>query len=174
MAAKQNKKPAPAPAAAASEASEVETKKPRTATFDEFAGDEVNVPDIDGWYSPEKGEAGWVGVISGSFKKRQDDGKVSDVIVVRLLSDCSSAVIDGEPIELKAGQCMAVGIKAKLVGLLDYLESRARVAVRAKEKIDIGNGRKMWTFDIKGQKGARKTPQAPSQAAPPPGDDVPW
>lgn len=153
MAAKKNsKQPAPKPEAATEQA---QPKKTQTASFDAFEGDEVNTPDIDGWYSPIEGEAGWVGRIAGMFKRTDDEGKQRDIVVVRLLSDCSSATIEGEPVELEAGQVMAVGVKAKLRGLLEYVERRATVAVRATEKIKIGKGRSMWNFSVKGQKGAR-------------------
>ena len=137
MAAKKNAaKPQSAPSAAAEPAAGA--KKPQAASFDAFNGEDVNVPDIDGWYSPEENEAGWVGRIVGMFRMKDtfNEGKMRDIVVVRLLSACSSAVDSdgGEPCELEPGHAMAISVKAKLLGLLEYVEKRGTVAVRAIEK----------------------------------------
>lgn len=156
MAAKNSKKAPAASAAAAAAAPPPESKK--AASFDTFAGDEVSVPDIDGWYSPEAGEAGWVGRIVASFRMKDsfNEGKSRDVVVVRLFSTCSSAVdSDGEPAILEPGNTMAVSIKAKLLDILDYVEKRGTIAVKALEKRPLAKGRSMWTFSIKGQAGMR-------------------
>jgi len=143
--------------------------KVQVASFDSFNGEEVSVPDIDGWYSPEAGEVGWVGRIVGMFNMKDafNEGKTRTVVVVRLLSNCSSAVDgdEGEPVELQAGQAMAVSIKAKLVALLDYVEKRATVGVRAVEKKNLARGRSMWVFAIKGQPGARVPRQQDTRAS---------
>jgi hypothetical protein len=148
-------KPAASTPAPTSQPASEARSRPQVASFDGFNGEEVNVPDIDGWYSPEQGEAGWVGRIVGEFRMKGDDDRERTVVVVRLASDCSSASNEGEPVILEAGQVMAVSIRAKLVGLLDYVERRAMVAVRAIGKKEIGKGRSMWVFTIKGQPGAR-------------------
>jgi hypothetical protein len=158
MAAKNSKK-APAQAAAAP-AEEPKQSRPQVqaASFDSFSGEEVSVPDIDGWYSPEAGEAGWVGRIVASFRMKDsfNEGKTRDVVVVRLFSNCSSAVdSDGEPVILEPGNTMAVSIKAKLLDILDYVEKRGTIAVKAIEKRPLAKGRSMWTFSIKGQQGMR-------------------
>ncbi len=169
MAAKNSKKAAPqsAPPAAESKSSRPQVQ---VASFDTFQGEEVSVPDIDGWYSPEQGEKGWVGRIINQFRMKDafNDGKMRTVVVVRLLSDCASAVdADGEPATLEAGQTMAVSIKAKLADLLDYVEKHGTVGVRAVEKKALTKGRSMWVFSIKGQPGARvMRDQLPNQSAP--------
>jgi hypothetical protein len=162
--------------APAKQAPPPEAKKVETASYDTFRGEDVNVPDIDGWYSPEEGEPGWVGRIVGVFSITDDEGRKRSVVVVRLLSDCDQATLDGEPVALKAGHAMAVSMRARLMGLLDYVEKRATVAVKATGKRKLQGGRSMWLFEVKGAPGQRVRRQeaspAPSSAAPI--DDIPW
>jgi hypothetical protein len=181
MAAKKNvAKPQSAPSAAAESAAGA--KKPQAASFDAFNGEDVNIPDIDGWYAPEEGEAGWVGRIVGMFRMKDsfNEGKMRDIVVVRLLSPCSSAVDSdgGEPCELEPGHAMAISVKAKLLGLLEYVEKRGTVAVRAVEKKSISKGRSMWTFAVKGQPSARvqreSSQGASGSQSPTASGDVDW
>ncbi len=58
---------------------------------------------------------------------------------------------------------MAVSMRAKLVGLLDYVEKQGIVAVRAIGKKPIGHGRSMWQFSVKG-KGERVPRQTPAMS----------
>ncbi len=143
-----------------------EAKRPPEASFDSFEGDEVNLPDIDGWYTPAEGEAGWVGRILGTFTITDDEGKQRQVAVVRLFSACSSATIEGEPVELSPGNVLAVSMRAKLLGLLDYVESQATVAVKAVGKRKLDAKKSMWLFEIKGQRGKRTRAPTPPRPAP--------
>jgi len=185
MAAKKTKQaPAAAQASADSQptaGSKQSRPQVQSASFDNFNGEEVSIPDIDGWYSPEEGEAGWVGRIIGAFRMKDafNEGRMRDVVVVRLLSTCSSAVdADGEPTVLEAGNSMAVSIKAKLASLLEYVERHGTVGVKAIDKKKLDKGRSMWVFAVKGQPGARvqreSSQSASGSQSSTASGDVPW
>ena len=121
---------------------------------------QVDLPDLDGWFTPEKFPNGIVaGKIEGAFpiKVHDDDMGVTitrDNILVRLMRPCG-AIMNEQPIELQPGQVIAVGIRRALVELLDYVEHKGLVWIKPLKKTKLSKGRTLWKFEVraKGTKG---------------------
>jgi hypothetical protein len=128
--------------------------------------EDVGAPDVDGWFQPTEG-AVFTGKCVGRIQMPNDDGQMRDVVLVKLDKDCASAVFDSEPVTVPAGKVLGVGIRAKLTGLLEYVEKQGRVYVKVLAKQKLKGGRTMWTFEAKGEPGKRAAPPPPSNAAVP-------
>jgi hypothetical protein len=122
--------------------------------------EDVGTPDIDGWFKPEEGSK-FLGQVVGRIQIENDDGKMRDVVLVKLEKPCASAVVEGEDATLDAGQVLGVGVRAKLTELLYYVEKKGRVYAKAVSKQKLKGGRTMWVFEVKGEKGKRANPPAP-------------
>lgn len=126
--------------------------------------EDVGAPDVNGWFQVAEG-ASFTGKCVGRIQMENDDGNMRDVVLVRLDKDCTSAVFDGEPVTVAAGEILGVGIRAKLTGLLEYVEKQGRVYVKAIAKVKLKGSRTMWTFEAKGEPGKKAPPPAPSNRA---------
>lgn len=131
---------------------------PQAASFDSFQGEDLNLPDIDGWYSPVEKEEGWVGRLLGMFKITNEDGE-RDVAVFRLLSSCTSAAAEGEPVSLSPGHVLAVSYRAQLRNIFTFVPGKATIACRATGKKKLDGKKSMWLFDVKGT--GEKQPDSP-------------
>lgn len=121
--------------------------------------EDVGIPDIDGWWKPTEG-AKILGRVVGRTQIENDDGKMRDVVLIQLDKPCV-AVMEEEEITLQPGQCIGVGVRAKLTDLLYYVQKKGRVFVRAEGKRNLKKGRTMWLFTVKGEKNKRADPPAP-------------
>jgi hypothetical protein len=126
--------------------------------------EDVGAPDVNGWFQVAEG-ASFTGKCVGRIQMENDDGMMRDVVLVKLDKPCTSAVFDGEAITVAAGEILGVGIRAKLSGLLEYVEKQGRVYVKALTKQKLKGGRTMWTFEAKGEPGKKAPPPAPSNRA---------
>lgn len=138
--------------------------------FSDTGFEVVGDPDIDGWFKPEVGAA-FKGQVVGRIQIENDDGKLRDVCLVKLDTPCK-AVVDGEEgVTLDAGKVLGVGVRAKLVDLLFYIEKKGRVMVKVVSQQKLRGNKTMWVFDLRGQKGMRSqtipaaTPRLSAEAA---------
>lgn len=124
--------------------------------FDVDAG----TPDLDGWFKPERGaivQGQIVGVID--IEDEKNPGRTRRAVLIKLEVPCAHCVVDKvEGVTLEAGKILAVGVRAKLTGLLEYIESRGRCWIQAKDQKAIGKGRKIWEFDVRMGRGSKKGP----------------
>jgi hypothetical protein len=116
-------------------------------------GEDIAEPDIDGWHDPELAPL-VMGQIVG-FKVIETTNGWSDVVIMKLLEAVKAKGNKGEPVELHAGQSIGVFVRAKLVELLDYVEFKNVMRIRALEKMAIKGGHTMWRFEIKPKVGAK-------------------
>jgi len=122
--------------------------------------EDVGTPDVDGWFKPAEG-AKFLGQVVGRIQIENDDGKMRDVVLVKLEKPCANAVVEGQDAELEAGQVLGVGVRSKLTDLLYYVEKKGRVFARVEGKQKLKGGRTMWLFTLKCEKGKRAAPPAP-------------
>jgi len=124
---------------------------------DLFKGlEEVGTPDVDGWFKPEEGLV-FTGQLVGRIQIPNEDKTMRDAVLVKL-SRPTKATIDGSEGEtLEAGKILAVGIRAKLIELLYYVEHKGTCAVRVLHKQKLKGGHTMWNFKI-GVRGKKATP----------------
>lgn len=123
--------------------------------------EDVGQPDIDGWYKPELAEK-FLGQVVGRTQIPNDDGQMRDVVLIKLEKPCK-AVMEEKEVLLQPGQCMGVGIRAKLTELLYYVSKKGRVYAKVEGKRKLKGGRVMWLFAVKGEKGKRADPPTPVQ-----------
>jgi len=135
--------------------------------------EEAGLPDIDGWFKPEVGAVvtgQLVGVLDIEDEKKP--GQLRRSVLVRLSEPCHHAVVEKvEDVTLEPGKVIAVGVRAKLTGLLEYVEHKGMCWIQAKSKKSLSKGRTMWEFDVraKGKKGltppvVRAAANAPASA----------
>lgn len=135
--------------------------------------EDIGTPDIDGWFKPATGAivtGQLVGMIA--IEDEKNPGKVRQAVLVKLTESCDHAVVEKEEnVTLEAGKVIAVGIRAKLTTLLEYVENKGICWIQTKNKKSLPRGRTMWEFDVraKGKKGpipqvATKVHSAPEGA----------
>lgn len=130
-------------------------KQMTVADFEkEFAekGEQISRPDIDGWYDPKfsmEKKQPLVGQVSGHMVIDDDanDGK-RDIIIVTLAVPIT-AKEGGKPVELKAGQSIAVGVRHGLAGLFECIENKCKVMVKAEGQENLKGGKSVWKFDMR-------------------------
>lgn len=128
----------------------------------------VGTPDIDGWWKVASGNT-IVGRLVGHLfirNQKPEGPRYRAVLLVELQRETQGTDSDGNDLILKVGQVAAVGVRAKLADLLDYVESKPVVFIKPVEERKLKGGRKMWLFDV-AQKGGRKghRPMPPAEEA---------
>ena len=164
--------------AAASAAKNTDTKEPEPTKSEgpSFKGKRLDLPDIEGYWHTAPG-AVVEGQALGRFQIENDDGKVRDIIVVKL-SKPTKMKKKGveEPFTAEVGAFIGVGITHKNSDLLNYVSKRGMIWCKAIKKTDIGGGRKMWHYEYIGEEG-KEAPPPPIQskaASKGDNDDVPF
>jgi hypothetical protein len=137
------------------------TKEPEKSGPSFKGAKKLDLPDIEGYWLAEP-NAEVEGKALGRFQIENDDGKVRDILVVELSKDATCAKKGGEKLIVKAGKCVGVGISHKNGDLLNYITKRGMVYCKALKKVDIGGGRKMWTYETYGEAG-KEAPPPPMQ-----------
>lgn len=129
--------------------------------------EDIGTPDIDGWFKPETGAivAGQlVGMIAIEDEKKP--GTVRQAVLVKLSEPCSHAVVDKEEgVTLEVGKVIAVGIRAKLAALLEYVENKGHCWIQTKHQKSLSKGRKMWEFDVRARGKKGPIPQVATRVA---------
>ncbi len=147
------------------------------AADDDFFGggfEDQSTPEIDGWYKPEIGydKTKKLGqIVQGKIVGRiviEDDNGDRDVVIVKVRQPVKAQDPEDKDktIELKLGDCIGVGIRYNLRGLLEYVEHRGEVKFQATEKVNLKGGRTMWKFRYAG-KGKKSAPPAPAKTGEP-------
>lgn len=148
------------PKASSKSASKEETKKSKAPTGEGW-NDETEA-DIEGWFKPEEGATimgKLVGYIQIADKKKKE---ARDVAIIELAEDCEFCVVDKKKTTLKKGQCVGVGLRAKISGVVLY-KFGSGIYIEATEKIDIGGGQTMWKFEWKGKGEKHEKKPAPQR-----------
>ena len=152
-------------AAAGSKEEKPKTSAAAPAELDEFSklfkGDNgferVDIPEVEGWFKATPGAFFYGRIVSYFQIEDKKNGKLRDILVLRLGADCKNAVLTSKQEgTVEKGGILAVGVTHKLKPLLEYVTSKGIVAARAVEKKSIGNAQTMWTYEIncKGEKSA--------------------
>lgn len=147
----------------------------RAAVEPKFDWDqEIAEPEIDGWYDAEHSGV-VIGQICGFKVINTVHGK-QDVVIVALKGACKAMTKedgsnDLDLTTLEPGKNIAIGIRSKLVPLLEYVETKAVIRLESTEKIKIKGGKTMWKFKIQAAKGSKKG--APPRAAVNHAEDIP-
>ena len=143
-------------AATASKATEETTTAASEAPS--FKGKRLDLPDIEGYWHTAPG-AVVEGRALGRFQIENDDGKIRDIIVVKL---SKSTLIKKKgvetPVKAEPGTFIGVGITHKNADLLNFVAKRGMIWCKALKKIDIGGGRKMWSYEYVGEEGMEAPP----------------
>lgn len=146
--------------AAAAEKPEVDEFKALFAGDKEF--ERVDIPEVEGWFKASPGAFFYGRILSHFQIEDRKNGKLRDILVLRLGADCKNAVLlDKKEGTLAKNAVMAVGVTHKLKPLLEYVTNKGIVAARAIEKKNIGNAQTMWTYEIN-CKGVKAAPPASS------------
>lgn len=138
--------------------------------------EEITIPEIDAWYNPREGVV-FTGQIVHyiEISDPKPDRPKRPVVLVKLSepTDCGVKAGDksGKPVQLAAGQCLAVSIRYRLNDLLNYVEHKGECWVQAIDKKDIGRGQTMWNFRV-ATRGKKAPPPAPAAAKTQ--DDLPF
>lgn len=126
-----------------------------------FAGDKgferVDIPEVEGWFKASPGAFFYGRIVSYFQIEDKKNGKLRDILVLRLGADCKYAVLNTKQEgTVSKGGILAVGVTHKLKPLLEYVTHKGIVAAKAIEKKSIGSGQTMWTYEIncKGEKSA--------------------
>jgi hypothetical protein len=140
-----------------------------------FKGQRLDLPEIIGYWLVKPG-AVVEGRALGRFQIENDDGKIRDIMVVKLTKPTTIAQKGGKELPAKEGDFVGVGITHKNGELLNYVTKRGMIWCRAVEKKDIGGGRKMWTYEVIGEEGMAAPPPPVTAKAASKGenDDVPF
>lgn len=141
-----------------------------------FKGKRLDLPDIEGYWHTEPG-AVVEGQALGRFQIENDDGKIRDIIIVKLSKPTKIKQKGKEtPVEADKGAFIGVGITHKNADLLNYVTKRGMIWCKAVKKNDIGGGRKMWTYEYMGEEGKEAPPPPVAAKAVSKGenDDVPF
>lgn len=122
-------------------------------------GTRIGAPDINGWFDAKEVGAECVGkiVYAMEFKGVREDDRPRKAVLIELLRDCKFAVMDQQPITLKKGQVLAVGVSAALKDLLYYVEHHGVVKVTYTGEKKLERGRKVKKFEVIGAKGAKRS-----------------
>ena len=127
---------------------------PEELNFNDSSFEDIGVPDIDGWFKPEIG-LGFKGQVVGRIQIENDDGRLRDVVLVKLEVACKAVVDGAEGVVLEAGKILGVGVRAKLTDLLFYVEKKGRVMAQAMTQQKLRGNKTMWVFKVRGEKGKR-------------------
>ena len=127
----------------------------------------ISMPEIDGWYDVET-QGSFVGRICGYKTYQDDEGATRHVVLATLMGSCKAKLKGGKIVDLKSGQTLGVGLKKNLMPLLEYVDSRPVIRVKALAKLPTGNGQNVWTFDVEVDEEAERN------APPPTGDEIPF
>lgn len=140
----------------------------------EFAkSEDLSLPEIDGWYDPEtamnKGQP-LIGRICGHMVVQGDQGP-RDVVLVRLQLPIITMKDDSEH-PLKVDDVIGVGVRYGLRPIMDYVEHRGRLMVKASGKNKLKGGKSVWKFEVKclGKKSQMALASAPTSSD----DDIPF
>lgn len=147
-------------------------KKPAQAVADDEFGPSISEPDIDAWYNPEFAPLIEGQIVGHKVLTEVEKGKKvkRDVVVMLLSKPCQVKGQDGKPVTVEAGKFLGIGIRFKLIPLLEYVENKGIVRVVAIGKENIGGGHTMWKFDINPHKTAKRG--APPKAAVSTSEDI--
>lgn len=125
-------------------------KKTEAAAPPEGFDVSIGRPDIDGWWNIQQGQP-IVGRIIGGFLFDDKDGNENRVVVVKTVKPVMGGT-QADSKELPAGSQVGVSLRAGLADLGFYVTTRAAVWILPKEKVNIGQGRSTWKFDVRTQK----------------------
>lgn len=138
---------------------------------------------IDGWFSAPGNEGVVIyGRIVGSlqFPDKKDHNRMRDAVLIKVYGD-TPAMNQQEPVMLKQGQVLALGISHSNQVLMSYVEHKGIAWLQCGKSKPIGGGQSVreWTVACKGQKSAPPSAAQAEAATPPPGfateaDDVPF
>lgn len=131
-----------------------------------FGGDKgyerIDVPEVEGWFKPVPGAFFYGRIISHFQIEDKKNGKLRDILVLRLGADCKNAVLNNKQEgTIAKGGILAVGVTHKLRPLLEFVANKGVGGARAIEKKSIGNAQTMWTYEIN-FKGVKAAPPASS------------
>lgn len=131
--------------------------------------EEATLPDIDGWYNPVAGEEPIAGKIEGAIGFTDRRGQLRRAVLVRVFEAVEAKAKGGADVSLKQGDILAVGVRAKLEPLLDYVANKGYCYFQALGKKPVDGG-EMWLFRLKckGTKGPRPVFDDSADIKPPP------
>jgi hypothetical protein len=127
--------------------------------------EDVSRPEIDGWWEAKE-KRSFYGTMAGSFNYVSRRGQTIHVGLVRLLKPCLANVEDGQ-VTLEPGQVLGVTLTYQLRDLLSYVETKGKVFATCTGKKDLGGDSSMNTYEVKGEKGKRRTPREQFRATTP-------
>jgi hypothetical protein len=141
-----------------------------------FKGKRLDLPDIEGYWDVQPGSE-VEGKALGRFQIENDDGKIRDIVVVKLSKPCMiKKKGNDKAIQADVGQFIGVGITHKNQDLLNFVAKHGMIWCKAVKKMDIGGGRKMWSYEYVGEEGkeAPPPPIATKAASKGDNDEVPF
>lgn len=128
----------------------------------EFIDETVVDVEADGYFAPEFTKRA-TGQIIGAFTYRKNN-QTAACVILQLGKDTVGQNKEKNPIEMKAGEIMFVGVRHRLVPLAYYIEQRGRVFIETGEKTRLSNGNDMWSFKVAGE-ASKKSERVPPDIA---------
>jgi hypothetical protein len=132
--------------------------------------EELSLPEIDGWYDPPT-QSKIQGRILAAKCIQNDQGEDQYFLFLQLTQPCKAKKKGGDVVPLAPGHILGVGLKVKLLDLLDYVEAKPLIRIEALDKIKTKRG-SMWNFKFGVAKGTKRTPFVKSSVVAAKADDA--